>query len=55
MRNRKKRAQREEVREILHIMRLELAARAAADRLGNGSRRVFSIGEVLEGYRNATR
>ncbi len=27
MRNRKKRAQREEVRKILHTMRLELAAR----------------------------
>lgn len=53
MRNHKKLVQREEVRRILHAMRLELAAQSAAHLFGGSTRTVISIAETLKEYRHA--
>lgn len=46
MKDRKKRKQREEVRKILHAMRLELAAqRASQETIGEA--RAFSVGDLM--------
>lgn len=48
MRNRKKRAQREEVRKILHTMRLELAAQRVTEQVGTSERTgVLSLKDLL--------
>lgn len=47
MRNHKKLVQREEVRRILHAMRLELAAQAAASAYGGAKKPIISISEIL--------
>ncbi len=48
MRNRKKRAQREEVRKILHAMRLELAAQRAAQEYEPEERQILHLGEFIK-------
>lgn len=51
MRNRRKRAQREEVRKILHAMRLELAAQRLAQIEGRPD--VLRVHELLSRVRGA--
>lgn len=48
MKNRKKRKQREEVRRILHAIRLELAAQRVVDAEFGKSRRLVSISDILK-------
>lgn len=50
MRNRRKRKQREEVRKVLHAIRLELAAQSAAHAYEGTKKPVLSISEMLRGY-----
>ncbi len=47
MRNKKKRTQREEVRKVLHAMRLELAAQRAAQEAGQHSKSSVGLHEII--------
>ncbi len=52
MRNKKKRTQREEVRKVLHAMRLELAAQRIAQEQSAQPTTMMRLGEVMSRARS---
>lgn len=54
MKVRKKRKQREEVRKILHTIRLELAAQSAANTYHGTKKPILSISEILKNYQRGS-